>query len=307
MKTNLYLPFTSFQINNEDGNKILYENLVQSGPAYKLIVHESPSWLAIKDEMPYPDMIEIIPEKKAEEYKEIVNRFFAPITEVASIVTVRGENTHIENLYMNLRRALSYILIGYDYKARIYEDDILREAFCFSDTLKEHQDVFSEEVINRVVFTEQLLAGYKKDSIETISINEDERIFDDLMDLLDRDEIKLLSEKNYLFGTLSPRMNILKREIKELINEILGKGWLPYLVNAPTLVLYYFDSAPKIMKLISYAAGVSSIVLRNYKFNEFIPPIQNPRLFELVRGPTGSFIYSWFNYEYKILIPQEHV
>ena len=70
MKTNLYIPFTDFIINNIDGQKILYENLVQSGPAYKLIVHESPSWIKLKEELGLEKTIDIISDKKAKDYKK---------------------------------------------------------------------------------------------------------------------------------------------------------------------------------------------------------------------------------------------
>ena len=71
MKTSLYIPFSDFILNNVDGQKILYENLVQSGPAYKLIVHESPSWIKQKEELSLNKTIEIISAEQAEDYKKI--------------------------------------------------------------------------------------------------------------------------------------------------------------------------------------------------------------------------------------------
>lgn len=117
LRTSLYIPFVDFQINDMDGQKILYENLVESGPAYKLIVHESPSWLEIRDKM--PGMIQIISGEEAENYKQIVNKFFSPITEAAQYYIVNNNKVPMENLTIDLRRALSYILIAHDYKARI--------------------------------------------------------------------------------------------------------------------------------------------------------------------------------------------
>ncbi len=75
MKNRLYIPFADFVVNNLDGQKILYENLVQSGPAYGLVVHESPQWLEIKDKMPNADMIEIISEKKGSRLQKHSGQF----------------------------------------------------------------------------------------------------------------------------------------------------------------------------------------------------------------------------------------
>jgi len=298
MKTKLYIPFTGFVINNEKGEKILYENLVQSGPAYQLVVHESPEWLRIKDEMPRADIIEIIPEKKAQEYKEIVNKFFSPITEAAPFYEFEGEKYPSDNLTMDLRRALTYIMIGYDYKARIYEDDILKETSSTSRILMDYKDVFSEDAINRVMFVEKLIMGYRKDDIDTISINQDSRIFNDLMDLLDKEKIELLSEKNHLFGVLNTKKDMLKRDLRELIAEILNEEWLPYLVRAPTLALSYYSSLPKIMQILTFLSDLASKVLAKYDFREYAPPIQDPKLYLLGKG-EGSFMFTWFNYEYK--------
>ena len=123
----MYISFSDFQINNLDGQKVLYENLVQSGPAYKLVIHESPHWLEIKDKMPNADMIEVISDKKAQEYKDIVNDFFSPISDNVHYYDSGEQRMPIENLTTDLRRALSYILIAHDYKATIYEDDFIND------------------------------------------------------------------------------------------------------------------------------------------------------------------------------------
>lgn len=118
MATSLYIPFTDFIINDKDGQKLLYENLVQSGPAYKLIVHESTAWLEIKNQMFWHEALEIIPNKKAEEYKELVYRFFSPVTEAAPYVIIGQEKYPTANLTADLRRVLSYVLIAHDYKSK---------------------------------------------------------------------------------------------------------------------------------------------------------------------------------------------
>jgi len=304
--TSLYIPFTDFTINNRDGQVLLYENLVQSGPAYKLIVHESPSWWNIKDNMPDADMIEILSEKQAQEYVEIVNRFFSPVTEAVPYYIVNGQKVPIENLTIDLRRALSYILIAYDYKARIFEDDIVKYDFKFkvSDLLKRRKDVFSEEAIKRVEFVERLISGYQTDNIAALSVNKDSRIFNDLMDLLQKEEIRLLSEKNYLFGVLKVQKNRLKREIKELITRIVKNEWFPYITGGVTLALSYIFSLNEIRPILTYLSSLSAKILSKYDFREYAPPVQAPRLFELAKNETAFFSYKPFNYAVKILVPQ---
>jgi len=290
-------------INHENGEKALYENLVQSGPAYRLIVHESPSWLEIKDKMPNTEMIEILSDKKAQEYKGTVDRFFALITEASPTVEISGRLTPTENLTTDLRRMLSYVLIAHDYKARIYEDDILQLELPLSSILKP-SGIFSEEAIRRVEFVENLVNGYKKDAITTISINNDSRIFHDLMDLLKISEIEVLSESNYLFGVVKAEKDMVKRDIKEKTTEIIKNKYFPYLAGGVTLALSYISSLREMEAILSLLTGVGAEFLSKYDFREYAPPVQDPQLFRLGKEDMGVFSYQPFNYEYKILIPK---
>lgn len=302
--SSLYIPFIDFVINDEDGHKVLYENLVQSGPAYTLIVHESPVWLEIKDEMPWPEMIEIISNKKAQEYKQIVNRFFSPITEATPYYIIGGKKHPAKNLTTDLSRALSYILIAHDYRARIYEDDILRCDFMLSRLLEENKKTFSEECVFRVEFVENLIRGYQKDSVSTLSVNKDPRIFNDLMNLLSKEETKMLSEKNYLFGTLSVKKDILKREIQELLTQIVKNEWFPYIAQAAGVALSYHPDLSSVEKILSLLAGAGAKILSKFDFREYAPPIQSPRLFEPVSSRDMNFFsYTPFNYEFAFFAP----
>ncbi len=300
MKTNLYLPMIGFRVNNDDGNILIYENLIQSGPAYKLIVHESPSWFEIKDKMPSGDMIEIITIEKAEEYKEKVDRFFAPISEAIRPYA----QTHPDNLTMDLRRALSYILIAHDYKARIYGGSILKEKYEFSNSLRQLGKRVPEECIKRVEFVETLLNNYRPESIERLSINKDPRIYNDLMDLLDNEEIQLLSEKNALLGTIDIKKDILIREIKEFVTNVVQQKLLTYIVMAPLLTISFLSKTP-VQSFIPYLTGFGNELIRNLDLREYAPPIQDHHLFTY--GMTdmngifsmSSFIYTWFNYSYR--------
>lgn len=305
LATSLYIPFTDFIINDKDGQRLLYENLVQSGPAYKLIVHESPAWLDIKEKMFWHEAIQIISNKKAEEYKEIVYRFFSPITEAIPYYMIGSKRYPTANLTTDLRRALSYILIAHDYKTRIYEDDILKYDFMLSELLKKHKNVFPEEGISRVEFVENLIKGYQIDSIPTLSVNKDPRIFNDLMKLLDKEEVIRLSEKNYLFGVLKVKKDLLKREIQQLVTQIVKNEWFPYVAQATGLALSYYPDLSTVEKFLGFLAGLGAKILSKYDFREYAPPIQSPRILELEKNSKGMnfFSYTPFNYEVKLFVP----
>jgi hypothetical protein len=216
-----------------------------------------------------------------------------------------AKNILWRTLTLKLRRALSYILIAHDFKARIYEDDILEPArarFELSETLKK-SGVFSEEAIQRVKFVESLIKGYRKDSINTLSVNRDARIFNDLMDLLDKIEIQTLSEKNYLFGVVKAQKDILKREIKERITQIIKNEWFPYLIERATeLVLSYVHNLGQMEKALVFLSEVGAKILSKYDFREYAPPVQSPDLFELVKDFEFTFSYTPFNYEVKVFV-----
>lgn len=299
-------------MNNLNGQKILYENLVQSGPAYKLVVHESPQWLEIKDKMPKADMIEIISDKKAQEYKDIVNNFFSPISENIPYYNSGKERMPTENLTANLRRALSYILIAHDYKATIYEDAIINNiksgpnlSVRLSNTnTKQKQVIFSEDIIRRIKFMENLILGYKTENVDTLSVNRDSRIFNDLIDLLNKEQIKTLSEQFHLFGVANISKDLLIRNIKEGITQVLKSEWFPYLVGGTVISLSYYYSLLELEPALSYLTGLGAKILGKFDFREYAPPIQNPQLFRFGNKQFSSFSYTPFNYEFEILVPQ---
>lgn len=307
-KTSLYLPFTKFTINNKlDGQKAIYETIVESGPVYKLIVHECPEWLRVKDEVLRPELVEIIPDKKADEYKQIVNRFFSPITEARPYYVVDGRKYPMSNLTMDHRRALSYLVIAHDYKARICEDDILKDVLegnRLSTLLEQNKDVFSEEALNRVRFVEELIKGYQKDTISTLSVNKDTGIFNDLMDLLDSEEIRTLSEENHLFSIIGIGKDMLKRKIKELVTRIVQNKKLPYLVELTEFVLSYipYEQAQEFLKILPLVdLGLRALDGRD--FRDFAPAVESHWLFKVL-GPfkEATFSYEPFNWEFVFRI-----
>lgn len=306
MKTSLYLPILGFTVNKEDGTKLIYENLVQSGPAYKLVVHESESWLNLKDELPKKDTIEIISQKQSDEYKEIAHRFFAPISDKLSYNPDKnGIQSLSVNITLNLRRALSYILIANDYKARIYDNSILQEDYNMTPFLKRHQDVFSEEEICRVEFVEQIMNGYRTEPINTITMNQDSRTFNKVLELWDNEQIGYLSELNHKFGMLNVHKESLKRDIKTKITEIIQNKWFPYITGGITLALSYHYSLTNIEPILSWSSSILAEQLSSYDFRKYLPPIQDARLFSFAKESMGVFMYTWFNYEYTWAVPRK--
>jgi len=206
---------------------------------------------------------------------------------------------------------LSYILIAHDYKATIYEDDIINDiksetklSVRLSNTNTEQKKViFSEDIIKRVKFVENLILGYKTENVDTISVNRDARIFNDLIDLLDKEQIKTLSEQFHLFGVVNASKDLLIHNIKEGITQILKNEWFPYLAGGTSISLCYIYSKLDLEPILTLLSEVGAKLLSRFDFRNYAPPIQNPKLFMFGKEQFGSFSYTPFNYEYKILIP----
>lgn len=208
MTTHLYIPFTNFKINKEAGHRLLFENLVRNGPAYKLIVHDSPGWVEIRDKMPWPEMIETISEKKAEKYAHTAYQFFLPVASELGLADkehIKDTSLEFDNLVKlnRYKQILAYLMIAYDYKARILGDFFLKHARferlfpkpkelqrkivlppqrarVRSEYLEKVKKGISEDEIARIDFIERLIWGYKIDSVQTLSVNKDIRILSDL-------------------------------------------------------------------------------------------------------------------------------
>ena len=105
MTTSLYFPMIGFTMDGQDGNAALLEHLIQSGPAFELVVHESPSWLKIKDELPRKDIIKIISEKESNQYKEKVNNFFSPFHKKYPDYILDENKLPTQNLTLDCARA----------------------------------------------------------------------------------------------------------------------------------------------------------------------------------------------------------
>jgi hypothetical protein len=278
----------------------LYDSLIQSGPAYRLIVHESQTWNEIRDQIENPEQIIILSEKEANHYKELSLDFFAPITQAAPYYEDNEGKKSMLNLTMDLRRALSYILIAHDYKARIYGDEIL-DYFNPIDGLPENP--FSEDSLNRVRFVDCLLKGYKKDRISSISFNQNNDDLKTVRKILEKIEIKELSFLNYSFGEIQVRKNLLVDQVKDKVEAIFHNSWFPYVLSGATLGLSYYFSLADIRPALVFLAGVGGHALGKIKFEEYVPPIQDSKLFSLGanRGLT-TYSSRSFNNEYTFLI-----
>jgi hypothetical protein len=302
--TSLYIPLTDFTINDQDGFKILYDNLVQSGPAYRLVVHDSPSWREIRDKIQNPEDIIILDEKKAEYYKQASIDFFAPITETYRIyIKEDGKKDWTSNLLIDMRCALSYILIAYDYKARIFEDDILDY---FNPLEGMTKSELPENCINRVKIVDNLLKGYYRTQVPTVFMNRDKAEIENLKKLLLQTEMKTLSTLNYKFGEITVNKQVLVRDIKESIKVALKSDWLPHVIGAGVLGLSYCIGLGPIQDgVLALLADAGATALSKINFKEYVPPIQEPRLYAL-GGPTSGKISTFssqrFNQEYNFYI-----
>lgn len=172
-----------------------------------------------------------------------------------------------------------------------------------STSLERSSDIFSEEAIERAKFVEILLQNYQQSKIPTISVNNDARIFHDLMDLLKWDELIMMSEINFLLGCFDAAKDIIVRDIGEKVTTVVKNKWFPYIVEGS--VLLYFYERPEVALLV-FLSKIASKALSGYDFRQYAPPIEDPQLFRLASGETGIFSYTPFNYDLLIPLPPRH-
>ncbi len=206
------------------------------------------------------------------------------------------------NLISDLSRALSYILIAYDYKARIYEDDILE----YYNPIKSLEaGGFPEDCLNRVRFVDGLLKGYTKTDVSTVYLNRDKADLDNVKKILAQTEMYTLSTLNYQFGEIVVDKKVLTRGITENIEVVLKNEWFPYVIASGVLGLSYFYGLEHVEPILSFLAGAGAKVLSKVNFKEYIPPIQDPNRYSLMSGAgMASFSSQSFNDEYMFLIPK---
>jgi hypothetical protein len=306
MRTSLYLPFKNFVINDSAGEILLYKALVESGPSYRLIVHDSPQWRTIAEEVAGIEEIMILTEEDSRRYKELANKFFSPITEeMPPYYFVNNEKVASANLTSHLKRFLSYILIAYDFRARVYDSHLFNLDNSAADALAKAPKKFSEDAISRARFAESLISGYQKDSVGILSINSSSELLGKIKNILDKEEVKKLSGLNHLFGELRADKNKLKRDINAKLSEGIKNKWFPDMVALATVGISYYPSLKEIGPVLSVLSRIGAKVLSQYDFREYLPPVEHMNLISLAIPPgqtTGTFSYEHFNYEYAILI-----
>lgn len=306
MKTSLFIPFHGMKTiaelkksDREDVLKEFYENLVRSGPAYRLVVLGTADWVQLKDELPEPAVIETISVREFNQYVGLVDRFLP--TEIIRDLWTTTKNMDKRHLYDwdfgDLRNALLYILIGNEKRARIFYEGVLdyRDSHVehhrhLSETMWKFRNIFSEDIITRVRLVEKLVCGYKDDTVSTLSINENSRTLENILNLFENDKVKLLSEKHHLFSEVAVRKNILKRQIGRLITQMIKNEWFPYVTAGATLAICYAASLSEIEAALSLLSGVGAKMLAGFDFREFMPAVQE---FEMnVKRPKMTVFFS---------------
>ena len=299
--TSLYIPAIELTIGDEDGFKLLYDSLVRSGPAYRLIVHDIPAWHEIRDKIQNPEEIVILTQKQAEYYKQASLDFFAPIVDTYPRYKDEQGVKATVNLVADMKCALSYLLIASDYKARIFEDDILEYYNPITDFTRWG---VSEDLLNRVNVVDTLLKGYTETQTPSIYMSRQHAQIANLKELLLKEQMSTLSTLNYKFGEIVVDKKVLLRDVETSIKVALKSPWLSQVIGGCAVALSYFAGARDVDLLAPYFASFATTALSQIKFKEYIPPIENPQLYAL-GGPTNGEIQTFssarFNTEYVFL------
>jgi hypothetical protein len=300
-KTKLYLPYTDFTINDKQGEQRLLEALISNGPAYKVIVHESDEWHRIKDELLVGDRVEIISSKEAGQIKEKVDRFFLPVIEdIPYLENRNGNRFPSENMTVDLRRVLSYIVIANKKKAWIYEDEIIKDSLEEIGYIIDNQKYINDEGLNRVKALRDLLQSYNYEEIKHLSVSDNKSIAHDFFDFMDDSLAKELSESNFNFGVIKKDIGKVKRDVKDKVTAILQSSKFPYLHGGTGLLTILADADPKV-KVVLAVAGIIKHALRDVDLREYAPPMARENLFTL-QGDRELFSFSYFNYTCPVYI-----
>ena len=300
-KTKLYLPYTDFTINDKQGEQRLLEALISNGPAYKVIVHESEEWHRIKDELLLGDQVEIISSKQADQIKEKVNRFFSPVIEdIPYLKDGNGNPVPSENMTVELRRVLSYIMIASKKKAWIYEDEIIKDSLEEIGYIIDNQKYITGEGLNRVKALRDLLQSYNYEEIKHLAVSDNKSIAHDFFDFMDDSLAKELSESNFNFGIIKKDIGKLKRDVNDNVTAILQSSKFPYLSGGMGF-LTSLVGADTVVSIVLSAAGIIQHALRDVDLREYAPPMARENLFTL-QGDRELFSFSYFNYTCPVYI-----
>lgn len=254
-----------------------------------------------QDKILTKDWVEIISSSEADRIKEEAKQFFLPVTEsIKDLVNERGIRESPENITAALRRALSYIIIANKKKAWIYGDEIIEDSLEQIGVIIKYQEYISNEGLNRVKTFRNLLQSYNCEEIDQLSVSDNPSIAHDFFDFMDDSLVNDLSESNFNFGLIEKDLGKLKRDIKEYVTTILQSSKLPYITGGMGLLTSFVDYRA-LGPTIATVLGLISHHLRNVDLREYAPPMKREDLFSLV-SKGGSFSYSEFNHEYKVLI-----
>lgn len=263
MKTKLYLPYTDYKINDKQGEQILLEALIANGPAYKIVAHENDEWHRIQDEdILSGDWIEIITKEEAEKIKEEVEMFFIPAIEGMMVDDPNYDfPVPADNIIYGLKKALSYIMIANKKKAWIYGDEIIEDAKNDVRWFKINKKHIDPEGYDRTIAFNDFIESYESNNLNHLSMIHNPNISHDFFDLVDDTLVKDLSEKGFNFGALGHKYNILERDIKQTVTDIIQSKKIPYLIRGAG-ILASCHGDPSVGSFIS-SLGIISHKLRN--------------------------------------------
>lgn len=246
-------------------------------------------------------------EKQAEYYKQASKDFFAPFTEgYRTYKKEDGTTDWTSNLVLDMRCALSYILIAYDYKARIFEKDILDYSNPLESMIK---NGLPDECINRVRIVDNLLKSYTQMHVPTVYMNRGKAEIENLKKVLLHTDMQTLSTLNYKFGEITVNKQVLTRDIGEFIEEALKTDWLKHVIGAGALGLSVCAGLDALQSgFIALLADAGATALSKINLKEYVPPIEDSRLFalgEVNEHGVSMFSAERFNYEYTFYIERQ--
>jgi len=124
----------------------------------------------------------------------------------------------------------------------------------------------------------------------------------DFYDLLNDTKVQELSEKGFSFGILGHKYDMLEREIKSIVTDILQNQKLSYLIGATGALASCIGNTT--VGVFTSSLGMITHRLRNVDLKEYAPPIRKETIFILPRSVRSSS-NKIFNNEYKVYLPKK--
>jgi hypothetical protein len=202
----LYTPILAATADDTPLEKRILENALTFGPVKRLVAHETPSWLAVRDEGLAGFALDLVPEKEVQDFERRVDKFVAPMTEGYGYER-RGAPEPWENAYRPLRNFLVGLQIGAKYQCTLAVDQARdlgnsREGAISNVDGLLRQEVLAndEEVADRLRSVKSLAESYAAHEVAGLRLDKGTSTTEALLKALENQDVLDASRAKWNLG-----------------------------------------------------------------------------------------------------------